>query len=100
VDRPIRIFGGSADDYNPIALCKSYVERLKAAAKDVQLTEYPNAQHAFDIPLLPPTVVVSGGQTVRHCVIREEPTGVLINASTGIPFTYNDTCVELGPHIG
>ena len=24
-DRPIRIFGGTQDDYNPIALCKAYV---------------------------------------------------------------------------
>ena len=28
-DRPIRIFGGTPDDYNPIARCKPYVERLK-----------------------------------------------------------------------
>jgi dienelactone hydrolase len=27
VDRPIRIFGGTADDFDPIALCKAYVER-------------------------------------------------------------------------
>jgi len=46
-DRPIRIFGGTQDDYNPIVLCKAYVERLKAAGRDVQLTEYPNASHAF-----------------------------------------------------
>jgi dienelactone hydrolase len=99
-DRPIRIFGGTADDYNPIALCKAYVERLKAAGRDVQVTEYPNAPHAFDVPLLPPTVVVAGGQTVRHCVIREEPAGLLIDASTKEPFTYKDPCVELNPHVG
>ena len=52
-DRPIRVFGGTSDDYNPIALCKAYVERLKAAGRDVQLTEYPNASHAFDNPLGP-----------------------------------------------
>jgi dienelactone hydrolase len=99
-DRPIRIFGGSQDDYNPIMLCKAYVERLKAAGRDVQVTEYPNAPHAFDVPLLPPTVVVSGGQTVRHCMIREEPAGLLIDASTKEPFTYKDPCVELNPHVG
>ena len=53
-DRPIRIFGGTPDDYNPIVRCKAYVERLKAAGRDVQVTEYPNAPHAFDIPLLHP----------------------------------------------
>ena len=99
-DRPIRIFGGTQDDYNPITLCKAYVERLKAAGRDVQVTEYPNAPHAFDVPLLPPTVVVAGGQTVRHCVIREEPAGLLIDASTKEPFTYKDPCVELNPHVG
>jgi dienelactone hydrolase len=99
-DRPIRIFGGKPDDYNPIMLCEAYVERLKAAGRDVQVTEYPNAQHAFDVPLLPPTFVVTGGQTVRHCVIREEPTGTLIDASTKERFTYKDPCVELNPHVG
>jgi dienelactone hydrolase len=99
-DRPIRIFGGTQDDYNPIMLCKAYVERLKAAGRDVQVTEYPNAPHAFDVPLLPPTVVVSGGQTVRHCMIREEPAGLLIDASTKEPFSYKDPCVELNPHVG
>lgn len=100
-DKPIRIFGGTQDDYNPIALCKAYVERLKAASRDVQLTEYPTASHAFDNPFGPvPPAVVAGGQSVRHCTIREEPTGVLINASTRQPFTYKDPCVEIGPHVG
>jgi dienelactone hydrolase len=100
-DRPIRIFGGTQDDYNPIALCKAYIERLKAAGGDVQVTEYPTASHAFDNPLGPmPPAVVAGGQSVRHCTIREEPTGVLINASTHQPFTYKDPCVEIGPHVG
>ncbi len=100
-DRPIRIFGGTPDDYNPIALCKAYVERLKAAGRDVLLTEYPNAPHAFDNPLGPvPATIAANGQTVRHCVIREEPAGLLINASTREAFTYKDPCVELNPHVG
>jgi dienelactone hydrolase len=99
-DRPIRIFGGTRDDFDPIALCKAYVERLKAAGRDVEVTEYPNAPHAFDIPLLPPSLVIAGGQTVRHCVIREELAGMLIDASTKEPFTYKDTCAELDPHVG
>jgi dienelactone hydrolase len=100
-DRPIRIFGGTLDNYNPIALCKAYVERLKSVGRDVQLTEYPNAPHAFDNPFGPvPAAAVAGGQTVRHCVIREEPVGLLINASTQKPFSYTDPCVELNPHVG
>ena len=50
-DRPIRIFGGTPDDYDPIAVCKAYVERLRAAGHSVELTEYPDAPHAFDNPL-------------------------------------------------
>ena len=100
-DRPIRIFGGAQDDYNPAALCKPYVERLRAAGKDVQLTVYPTASHAFDNRLgsVPPAEI-KGGQTVRHCSIREEPEGTLINASTRETFSYKDPCVELNPHVG
>jgi dipeptidyl aminopeptidase/acylaminoacyl peptidase len=47
VDKPIRIFRGTADDYIPIAGCRSYVERLKRAGKDVSLTEYADAHHVF-----------------------------------------------------
>src|SRR3954464_9521703 len=45
--RPIRIFHGPPDNYNPVASCKAFVERLKQAGADVQLTEYPNAPHGF-----------------------------------------------------
>jgi dienelactone hydrolase len=101
VDRPIRVFHGTPDDYNPVAPCKAYVARLRAAGKDALLTEYAHAQHAFDVPLLPLAPTVSrGAQTVRRCTIREESTGQLINTATGSVFTYNDACVERGPHIG
>lgn len=46
--KPVRIFHGDADNYNPVAPCKAYVERLRAAGKDVRLTEYPGAHHVFD----------------------------------------------------
>ncbi len=100
-DRPIRIFAGAQDDFAPAASCKRYVERLKAVERDVRLTEYPSAPHAFDNPQgSVPAAVLVGGQTVRHCVIREEPQGVLINTQTQQPFTYKDACVELDPHTG
>jgi len=99
-DSPIRIFGGALDDYDPIAPCKAYAERLKAAGRDVEVTEYPRAPHSFDDPHLGPSLVVVDGQTVRHCIIREEPRGVLIDAYTKEPFTYKDSCVEINPHVG
>lgn len=100
VDKPIRIFHGTPDDYNPVASCKRYVERLKAAGRDVVLTEYPNAQHGFDNPLgTPAPFTAKGAQTVRNCQIAEEPKGILINAVSKQPFTYKDPCVENDPHV-
>jgi dienelactone hydrolase len=99
--RPVRIFHGTPDDYNPVAACKHYVERLRAVGRDVQLTEYPNAQHGFDSPLGSLTPAVSrNSQTVRRCRIREESAGILVNAASGEPFTYRDACVEKDPHTG
>ena len=51
VDRPVRIYGGAPDDYNPILLCKDYVKRLKAAGRDVELTEYQTLRTASTIRL-------------------------------------------------
>jgi dienelactone hydrolase len=100
-EKPIRLYHGTPDDYNPVAPCKAYVARLKAAGRDVLLTEYRNAQHGFDNPLGSPTPAVSkNAQTVRKCTIRENEAGQLVNAGTGQPFSYKDACVELGPHTG
>jgi dienelactone hydrolase len=101
VDRPIRIFGGTRDDYNPISACKAYVERLRAAGWDVELTEYPNASHAFDNPLgAQPAKVQPTFESVRNCKISEETDGLLMNTDTRQPFSYKDACVVHGPHTG
>ena len=101
IDRPIRIFHGAADDYTPVATCRAFVERLRKAGRDVQLTEYPDAAHTFDNPLgNQPPAVNPNSQSVRRCSIREEPVGQLINAVTKQPFAYTDPCVERGPHTG
>jgi len=74
---PVHLFGGTVDDYNPLAKCKAYAERLKKAGREIEITEYPNAQHAFDSPLLPTTpIVAKDAQTVRNCTLREEPRGM------------------------
>jgi dienelactone hydrolase len=100
--RPIRIFHGTPDDYNPVASCKAYVTRLQDAKRDVVLTEYPDSAHGFDAGLLGvSTVGVSANaQTARHCHIREGEGGVLMNADTQAPFGYKDACIELNPHVG
>ena len=80
--------------------CKAFLARLKSAGRDVELTEYADAQHGFDTPLGPPVVVAKGAQTVRACTIKEGPAGVLVNTATGAPFAYTDACVQLDPHVG
>jgi dienelactone hydrolase len=98
-DRPIRVFHGADDDYNPVAVCRAYVERLQMAGKDVRLTEYPGAQHVFDGAAFKAPVKLAKAQTVRHCRLEEEAEGRLVNAQTKQPFTYADPCVERGPTI-
>ncbi|MCK1683574.1 dienelactone hydrolase family protein [Bradyrhizobium sp. 147] len=102
VARPIRIFHGAPDDYNPVKSCRAFVERLKAAGRDVVLTEYRDSAHGFDSGLLGVnTVAVSANaQTVRNCHIKEGDGGVLMNGDTNAPFSYKDACVELNPHVG
>ena len=99
--RPIRIFHATADDYDPVAPCKAYVERLRGSGTDVQLVEYPDAPHTFDNPLATLTpAVAANAQTVRGCSIAEDSSGRLVNAVTRQPFTYADPCVERNPHTG
>ncbi|WP_456715826.1 dienelactone hydrolase family protein [Bradyrhizobium sp. USDA 4353] len=102
VARPIRIFHGGPDDYNPVRTCKAFVERLKAEGRDVELTEYPDSPHGFDLGLLGANMlaIAPKAQTVRNCRIIEGDSGLLINADTQQPFTYQDACVELDPHVG
>ena len=98
---PIRQFHGAADDYNPVAPCRLYFERLRAAGKDATLTEFPDAHHVFDNPLAPKTpTVLKGARSVGACKLKEEPLGIIINAETGQPFTYADPCVQIDCHIG
>jgi dienelactone hydrolase len=98
---PIRQFHGAADDYVPAAPCRAYFERLRAAGRDAQLTEYPDAHHAYDNPLGAKTPTVSkGSQSVRACKLKEEPLGTIVNAETGQPFTYKDPCIQTDPHLG
>jgi dienelactone hydrolase len=100
--RPIRIFHGTPDDYNPVASCKAYVARLQAAKRDVVLTEYPDSAHGFDAGLIGVTAVSvsANAQTARNCHIKEGEGGVLMNADTQAPFGYKDACIELNPHVG
>jgi len=100
--RPIRIFHGTPDDYNPVASCKAYLARLQEAKRDVALTEYPDSPHGFDSGLLgvSTTAVSANAQTARNCHLKEGEGGMLMNADTQTPFSYKDACIELNPHVG
>lgn len=99
VDRPIRLFHGTADDVAPIAQCRSYVARLRSAGKDVELTEYAGAHHGFDNPGSPLRRLET--QSRSRCLLDESPVGHLVNRDTGLPLTSDDGCVGRGtPTVG
>ncbi|TYC63111.1 carboxymethylenebutenolidase [Stappia sp. BW2] len=98
---PVRIFHGGADDYNPAGVCEKYTERLKEAGADIEMTVYPEGEHGFDVPtLFGKSIQLKTAQTARDCKIEEGENGILMNGETGKPFTYQDQCVVLGPHVG
>jgi acetyl esterase/lipase len=84
--RPIRIFHGTPDDYNPVASCKAYLARLQEAKRDAVLTEFPDSAHGFDAGLLGlSTVTVSANaQSARNCRLKEGEGGVLLNDETAL----------------
>jgi dienelactone hydrolase len=98
-DHPIRIFHGISDDWVEVAPCRAYLKRLKRAANDVHMIEYPNTWHAFDYPSLPTYPVNVPYAQTTHCVLKEKPIGVIINMATDKPFTYGDDCLGRGAHV-
>ena len=100
VKRPVRLFHGLADDYNPAAACRTLVSRIAKDGNDVTLTEYPAARHVFDAPSLKAEVPLPKAQTTRNCVMEESAPGNIVNATSQEPFSYSDPCVELGVTIG
>ena len=85
-----------------VASCKAYLARLQEAKRDAALTEYPDSAHGFDAGLLGlSTVAVSvNAQSARNCRLKEGEGGVLMNDETKQPFTYQDACIALNPHVG
>lgn len=100
VPKPIRVFHGTADDYNPMATCNAFIARLKTAGRDATITGFAGADHFFDTPFPVGTLVAVKAQTVRGCTIRETEPGVLTNTATNQPFSYEDGCVARDPHFG
>ena len=99
-DRPIRLFHGSADDYVPVEPTRSYVDRLKHAGKDIQLTVYDGARHTFDNPLYPSVLSLPDAVLTSNCRREERQPGDIINLDTGKTFTWKDVCVTRGATVG
>jgi dienelactone hydrolase len=99
-DRPIRIFHGSADDIAPLTSCRGNVERLRAAGKDVHLTEYIDVHHQFDVMDLPAVQHVPEFPNRSRCVHVERLPGQLVNAETAQPVDGTESCVRHGGTIG
>ncbi len=96
---PQLILHGSADDYVPAAPCRSYVERLRKAGKNVDRTEYPGAFHVFDGVQFKAPVKLKDAQTTRKCRIEEATAGNVVNADSKQPFLMTDPCVERGTTV-
>lgn len=94
VTAPIRILHGVRDNWNAVVPCRAYVERLTKAGRDVKLTEYADAQHAFDNPNFRKPFVVKGAPTTRRCQLLESDDHQILDRATQKPFTYKDACVE------
>ncbi|MDK4199384.1 dienelactone hydrolase family protein [Pseudomonas sp. HR1] len=101
VAKPLRVYHGLADNYDPYSRCEGYLATLKQQGADLGVHTYPHAEHGFDSPYAwSPVVVAKGSQTVRECRITENAKGELINQQTGKVFSYQDSCVVLGPKVG
>ncbi|WP_233807797.1 dienelactone hydrolase family protein [Paraburkholderia sp. HP33-1] len=94
--QPVRVFQGTADDYVPIEACRTYIQRLKAKGKDVQLIEYQGAGHLFDGRAYKTPLVLPQAQATLKCQWQEGENGQLYNTATRQPFSYNDPCVQRG----
>ena len=99
-DRPIRVFHGTADDLASIEPCRAYVERLRRAGADAQISEYAGAPHGFDRPSAAPVRHNPREQNASRCFWEERSEGQLVNRDTGQPFSVSDPCVVLGGTFG
>ena len=82
-----------------LARCRSYVERLRKAGKNVELTEYAGAHHVFDGAQFKAPLTLPEAQTTRNCQLEEIANGIVVNSQTKQRFTYTDPCVERGATV-
>jgi dienelactone hydrolase len=96
---PVRIFHGTADDWTPIAACRDWAARRRAAGRDVSLVAYERAMHAFDVPYFSPPQRWNGIFNAGTCVITQQPDGTFVT-DDGRPLTAASPCVTRGATLG
>ena len=79
---------------------RAYVERLRRAGADAQLTAYAGAHHGFDRPSDAPARHNPREQNGSRCLWEERPEGHLVNRDTGQPFSLGDARVFRGGTFG
>jgi dienelactone hydrolase len=96
---PIRVFHGTADDWIPIAPCRTYVDRLRRAGKDADLLEYAGAPHSFDQPNLPAARTLPDALNPTNCALVERD-GQIVDPATGGEWDIGAPCVSRGATVG
>jgi dienelactone hydrolase len=96
-NRPMRIFHGTADDWNLVAPCREYAGHLGQSRKDVRFVEYEGARHSFDNPLYATPRSFPEAQTTA-CRLVERSPGEIVVRETGEPFDYI-TCMKRGTSV-
>jgi dienelactone hydrolase len=95
----IRLFHGEDDDYVPIGPARDYVERMLAAGADISMQSFKGSGHTFDDFTLDAPRYFPEGETSRGCRLLEGPRGMILNATTGQPFTRLDSCMTKGATV-
>ncbi|MBX6321491.1 MAG: dienelactone hydrolase family protein, partial [Rhodospirillaceae bacterium] len=82
---PVLIQIGKRDDVTPAALCEALVDELRRETPDalIDLVIYPQAEHAFDHPLLAELELDVVGEIPAGCLVREEPDGAFVEQRSG-----------------
>jgi dienelactone hydrolase len=86
---PILIQMGRKDDVTPAALCEALVAGLRREQPEalIDLIVYPQAEHAFDHPLLAGIALPVKGQIPAGCLVREQEPGLFIEQRSGARVT-------------
>jgi dienelactone hydrolase len=98
--KPISVHHGDADDYNPASATQIFCDRAKSRNANITLHRYDDAHHVFDWDALIPAKFFPEAQSTVNCQVEEISPGLLINARTGVPFSYNDSDVIKGATMG